>query len=351
MQLGMVGLGRMGANMVRRLMQARPRVRGLRRHRRTRSRRSPARARPAPTSLDGLRRQARRRPRSLWLMVPAAFADDDGRRSCRRCWTQGDVDHRRRQLLLPRRHRPRRSGSPSEGIHYVDVGTSGGVFGLERGYCLMIGGADEAVDAPRPDLRGARARASTSAPRTPGRDGRAAHRRARLSALRAQRRRALREDGPQRDRVRDHGRLRRGPRTSCKNAERRQARAARPTPRPRRSSTRSTTSTTSTSRTVAEVWRRGSVIGSWLLDLTAQALQRVARPGRVRRPGVRLRARAAGRSHRRRSTRACPPTCSRRRSTSGSPRAATADFADKCCRRCARSSAGHAEKTAGGPRR
>ena len=61
--------------------------------------------------------------------------------------------HRRRQQLLPRRHRPRASGSQPNGIHYVDVGTSGGVFGLERGYCLMIGGEDEIVARLDPIFR------------------------------------------------------------------------------------------------------------------------------------------------------------------------------------------------------
>ena len=58
---------------------------------------------------------------------------------------------------------------PTQGIHYVDVGTSGGVWGLERGYCLMIGGDAGAVDAARSDLQDARARARLGA-RTPGRE-------------------------------------------------------------------------------------------------------------------------------------------------------------------------------------
>ena len=57
-----------------------------------------------------------------------------------------------------------------KGIHYVDVGTSGGVWGLERGYCMMIGGETAVVQAPRSDLRDARARASATSPRTPGRE-------------------------------------------------------------------------------------------------------------------------------------------------------------------------------------
>ena len=133
-----------------------------------------------------------------------------------------------------------------KGIHYVDVGTSGGVFGLERGFCLMIGGEDDVVAHLDPIF-------TTIAP---GRRRRRAHarahrrpvdRRARLPALRAQRRRPLREDGPQRHRVRDHGRVRRGPQHPAPRRRRHRS-SSRPTPRPRRCATRSTTSTTSTSR-------------------------------------------------------------------------------------------------------
>ena len=95
-----------------------------------------------------------------------------------------------------------------KGIHYVDVGTSGGVWGLERGYCMMIGGERSRGAAPRSDLRAARARHRRHrAHAGPRQDGR--HRRAGLSALRAERRRPLRQDGPQRHRVRHHGRVRR----------------------------------------------------------------------------------------------------------------------------------------------
>ena len=183
-------------------------------------------------------------PRAVWLMVPAGRRRQDARRP-RRAARVGRRDHRRRQLLLPRRHPPRRASWREQGIDYVDCGTSGGVWGLDRGYCLMIGGPDEAVErldpifatlAPGVDSRRAH----------PGPRRRAGARRARLPALRAERRRPLREDGPQRDRVRGHGRLRRGPQhpPATPTPARR---SARPTPRPRRSSIPSTTSTTSTS--------------------------------------------------------------------------------------------------------
>ncbi len=82
------------------------------------------------------------------------------------------------------------------GIHYVDVGTSGGVWGLERGYCMMIGGDDEAVEHLDPILS-ALAPGIGTIERTPGREhGPRSDGRAGLPALRPGRLRALREDGP-----------------------------------------------------------------------------------------------------------------------------------------------------------
>ena len=158
----------------------------------------------------------------------------------------------------------------ADGIHYVDVGTSGGVFGLERGYCLMIGGTEEAVELLDPIFRTLAPGVGT-AERTPGREGEPDDRRAGLPALRAGRRRPLREDGPQRHRVRADGRLRRGP--------------ERPAPRQHRQAHAGADAETAPVRdaeryypydfdmpAIAEVWRRGSVVASWLLDLTAAAL-------------------------------------------------------------------------------
>ena len=104
-------------------------------------------------------------------------------------------DIRRAKALEPR------------GIHYVDVGTSGGVWGLERGYCLMIGGDDAAVARLEPIF-------ATLAPgASDGRRARRARRAAaaaeRATCTAARRRRPLREDGPQRHRVRNDGRVRR----------------------------------------------------------------------------------------------------------------------------------------------
>ena len=146
MQLGMIGLGRMGGNMVRRLMRGGhecvvydvhpPAVQAL--------------AREGATGSGSLAAfvKALRPPRAVWLMVPAALVDRtiadllphlargdsiiDGGNS----YYHDDI--RRWEELNAR------------GIHYVDVGTSGGVFGLERGYCLMIGGEQRTVERLEP---------------------------------------------------------------------------------------------------------------------------------------------------------------------------------------------------------
>ena len=261
----------MGANMVRRLMDGGHECVGLRRRpeSRRRARRPPGRAGRARsrTFVAALERAAARvdhgpggvrRRRPIASLAPLLEPGDtiiDGGNS----WYRDDVD--RAEPL-----------AADHGIDYVDVGTSGGMYGLERGYCLMVGGDARRRRPPGADLRHAgarrrrrRAHAGTLRRRSAV-DGRAG-----LAALRPERRRPLREDGPQRHRVRADGRLRRGPQRARQGQHRRRARtrrrrdgAARPTP--------STTGTTSTWPPIAEVWRRGSVVASWLLDLTAEAL-------------------------------------------------------------------------------
>jgi len=165
MQIGMLGLGRMGSNMVRRLLDDGHEcvVYDLN-----------AAAVTALQSVGGVGTDsledfvaALSKPRTVWLMVPAARVDKvledllarldagdtviDGGNSCYR------DDIRRAEALQKR------------GIHYVDVGTSGGVHGLERGYCLMIGGEAATVDRLDP-LFASLAPAADSAAPTPGRD-------------------------------------------------------------------------------------------------------------------------------------------------------------------------------------
>ncbi len=165
MQLGMIGLGRMGANMVRRLMRdGHTCVVYDRNH-------------DAVTALasDGAVGAASlaefvgklEKPRSIWLMVPAAVVDGSiGELTP--LLDKGDalidggnsyyVDDIRRAKALQ-----------SDGIEYVDVGTSGGVWGIDRGYCMMIGGPDGAVGRLDPIFR-SRAPGIGTIDRTPGRD-------------------------------------------------------------------------------------------------------------------------------------------------------------------------------------
>ncbi len=141
MQLGMVGLGRMGANIVRRLMRDGHRavvydvsadvVRQLEGEGAT-----------GATSLADLV-AALERPRALWLMLPAAIVQETLDELVDHL-SEGDIvidggnSYYRDDIARARRLQDR-------GLHYVDCGTSGGVWGLERGYCLMIGGEDDPV--------------------------------------------------------------------------------------------------------------------------------------------------------------------------------------------------------------
>ncbi|MDX6286587.1 MAG: 6-phosphogluconate dehydrogenase [Frankiales bacterium] len=166
MQLGMVGLGRMGANLVRRVMRDghdcvvydvnEASVKQL-----------ADEGAVGATSLEEFVAKLDQ-PRTAWIMVPAAYAgqtvDDlaglmgkgdiiiDGGNS----YYRDDID--RAKALKPK------------GLHYVDVGTSGGVFGLDRGFCMMIGGEDDVVSHLDPIFRSL-APGVDAAMRTPGREG------------------------------------------------------------------------------------------------------------------------------------------------------------------------------------
>ena len=167
MQLGLIGLGRMGANMAKRLMRNGHTVVGSARHDSTvKAALDEGAISSGTTSLPDLVKQLDT-PRAVWLMVPAASVDDtiatlvpllspgdtiiDGGNS----YYHDDI--RRAAELKPK------------GIHYLDIGTSGGIWGLDRGYCLMIGGETEVVERLSPIFE-------TLAPgvgavtRTPGRD-------------------------------------------------------------------------------------------------------------------------------------------------------------------------------------
>ncbi|GAA3703275.1 decarboxylating 6-phosphogluconate dehydrogenase [Microlunatus aurantiacus] len=166
MQLGMIGLGRMGANIVRRLMRdghecvvydVNPEtVAGL----------AGEGAVGADSPEDFVAKLER--PRAVWVMIPAGITGKIVDQFAA-LLDEGDIiidggnsnyrDDVRRAAKLK-----------EQGIHYVDIGTSGGVFGLERGYCLMVGGPDEAVATIDPILRTI-APGSGDIERTPGRTG------------------------------------------------------------------------------------------------------------------------------------------------------------------------------------
>ncbi|HEU0287384.1 MAG TPA: decarboxylating 6-phosphogluconate dehydrogenase, partial [Nocardioidaceae bacterium] len=265
MQLGMVGLGRMGANLVRRLMRDGHRcvvydvnadvVKQLESEGATGSR-----------SLEDFVAKLEK-PRAAWLMLPAAIVDQtldelvpllepddvviDGGNS----YYRDDIARAKRLA--------------ADQIHYVDCGTSGGVWGLDRGYCLMIGGEEEVVERLDPIFKTI-APGEGSAEPTPAR---------------------TRQDG-----TAPHGYLRCGPNGAghfvkmvhngieygvmaayaeglniLKGAAigfEKQEHDAETTPLREPKYYRYEIDTAQ----VAEVWRRGSVIGSWLLDLTASAL-------------------------------------------------------------------------------
>jgi len=166
MQLGMIGLGRMGANLVRRLMRdghecvvydvSADAVKAL----------EGEGATGATTLADFVAKLST--PRAAWIMVPAAVVDSTLEQLVP-LLDAGDIvidggnsyyhdDLRRAHELA------------TKSIHYVDVGTSGGVFGLERGFCLMIGGEDDVVAHLDP-IFATIAPGVDSAPRTPGRTG------------------------------------------------------------------------------------------------------------------------------------------------------------------------------------
>jgi 6-phosphogluconate dehydrogenase len=252
-KIGMVGLGRMGANMVRRLLRGG--------HECVAFDLSPAAV--TAVQADGAQgvasfaelAAALPAPRAVWIMVPAGEPTEHTVAELARHLAPGDAiidggnsyfkdDIRRARQLA------------EQGLDYVDVGTSGGVWGLERGYCLMIGGSARAVDRLRP-IFATLAPGRGNIPPSPGREQRAStaedgflhcggpgsghyvkmiHNGIEYGLMQAY------AEGF--DLLRAAGRPERAP----------ELRMDLPLP------------------DIAELWRRGSVVGSWLLDLTAQAL-------------------------------------------------------------------------------
>jgi 6-phosphogluconate dehydrogenase len=156
----------------------------------------------------------------------------------------------------------------AKGLHYVDVGTSGGVWGLERGYCQMIGGDPEAVRRLDPIFT-ALAPGRDAAPPTPGRTSKGTADQGYLHCVRLAPA-FLSRWCTKRHRVRSHGRVRRGAEHPAPyaNAGRNIATSTPDHPAAAPGAVR----VRSRSAGITEVWRRGSVIASWLLDLSAGAL-------------------------------------------------------------------------------
>jgi 6-phosphogluconate dehydrogenase len=165
MQLGMVGLGRMGANMVRRLMKAGHECVVFDMFPKSVEELVKEKAVGSSSLKDFASKLSK--PRAIWLMIPAAVVDETIA-GIVPYLEAGDIlidggnsyyidDIRRAKALAPK------------GIHYVDVGTSGGVWGLERGYCMMIGGPDTAVQHLDPIFKTI-APGIGDIPRTPGRE-------------------------------------------------------------------------------------------------------------------------------------------------------------------------------------
>jgi len=150
MQLGFVGLGRMGLNMVTRLARAGHAVVAYDRSPEAVTRAEAAGAQGA-ASLEALA-STLAAPKAIWLMVPAGDATESTVNALAALLSAGDIvidggnsnfhdDVRRAQSLA------------TKGIRYVDAGTSGGIWGLENGYCLMVGGSDAAVSHCEPIFR------------------------------------------------------------------------------------------------------------------------------------------------------------------------------------------------------
>ena len=266
MQLGMVGLGRMGAGIVRRLMRDGHRCVGFDV--------SPdavsaieADGATGASSLEDFVANLEK-PRAVWVMVPAGKITDSTIASLAEVLEPGDavIDGGNTHYVDDIRHA---AELREKGIHHVDCGTSGGVWGFERGFCLMIGGEKEVVDRLSPIFASV-APGVEAAPRTPGRTGEPSQA--------------------------EHGYLHCGPNGAghfvkmvhngieyglmaayaeglnvIANADMgTRARAADAETAPLEHPELYLYDIDTTE--VAEVWRRGSVVGSWLLDLTAQAL-------------------------------------------------------------------------------
>jgi len=266
MQLGMIGLGRMGANLVLRLMEHGHEcvVYDLDAQAVTKLADKGA---TGASSLDEFVTKLTA-PRAAWIMVPAAYVGTTVDELAERMEPDDIIIDGGNSYYRDDIHRA--AALKERGIHFVDVGTSGGVFGLERGFCLMIGGEDEIVKHLEP-LFATIAPGAGAAPRTPGRTGELTP--AEQGYLHCGPNGAGHfvkmvhngiEYGLMAAYAEGLGILRRA---DLGKAEQTHDAETAPLTHPEYYRYEIDTAE------VAEVWRRGSVVGSWLLDLTAAALR------------------------------------------------------------------------------
>ena len=265
MQLGMIGLGRMGANMVRRLLKGGHQCVVFDQSPNAVKQLAEEKAVGASSLADFVKKLER--PRAIWLMVPAAVVDSTIGDLLPHL-EEGDIlidggnsyyvdDIRRAKDLAPKR------------IHYIDVGTSGGVWGLQRGYCMMIGGPDQAVQRLDPVFK-TLAPGAGDIPRTPGRE--------QIGGTAEQGYLHCGPSGAGHFVKMVHNGIEYG--VMAAYAEGMAVlRSANIGKRPHEIDAETTPLRDPEHyqydlnlRDIAEVWRRGSVIASWLLDLTAVAL-------------------------------------------------------------------------------
>ncbi|HXQ46293.1 MAG TPA: decarboxylating 6-phosphogluconate dehydrogenase [Caulobacteraceae bacterium] len=260
MRIGMIGLGRMGGNMVRRLLKAGHECVVYSRSADTRDGLAKEGA-TAAASIPDLVKRLDRGPRAVWVMLPAGAVTEEAVQTLSDLVGADDIiidggnssykdDIRRSKMLA------------EKGIRYVDCGTSGGVWGLERGYCLMIGGPQSAVDHLDP-IFASLAPGMGDIPRTAGRQGKDTDPRAERGYIHAG------PSGAGHFVKMIHNGIEYGMMQAfAEGFDILKNKASESLPEDERY--------TLNLADISEVWRRGSVVSSWLLDLSADALNRDA---------------------------------------------------------------------------
>jgi 6-phosphogluconate dehydrogenase len=252
MKLAIVGLGKMGGNMARRLMRGGHEVVGYTRSSDKVKQLASEGATGASTLQEAV--TALPAPRVVWVMVPAGDPTEQMVKELGGLLSEGDVVIDGGNTWF--KDDVRRAASLREkGIHYVDVGTSGGVWGLERGYCMMIGGEREVVERLDPVFK-TLAPGRGSIPRTPQRAAAGTAEEGYLHCGPA---------GAGHFVKMVHNGIEYGlMQAYAEGFDIMRGAASQDLPEERRYDLNLAD--------IAEVWRRGSVVGSWLLDLTAMAL-------------------------------------------------------------------------------